>query len=252
MQSSTEKKSYKVQSNNAYCESHTKFINESHITQKNFLESIVIFTCDFYLSNYNESLFLNLNINFPESIKSSVLKRQAEFLAGRYIARRSLAELGININTIPIGKNRAPIWPPGVNASITHTDTRAICAATYKSQHQYLGIDLEDVLSSKCINEIKSSVISADEELLLIQSDLSFEEAFTLTFSAKESLFKALYASVGYYFDFKVVEIIDICCKRHTFNILLLQSLTSDLKAGKEFKGYFIVDKESVFSIIVQ
>lgn len=66
----------------------------------------------------------------------------------------------------------------------------------------YLGIDLEKKLSKECVIEIKSSIISLDEENLILKSKLSFEDAFTLIFSAKESLFKALYPSVRAYFDF--------------------------------------------------
>jgi 4'-phosphopantetheinyl transferase EntD len=36
-----------------------------------------------------------MNINFPEEIKSSVIKRQAEYLAGRYAARSALNHLGV-------------------------------------------------------------------------------------------------------------------------------------------------------------
>jgi len=247
------KKVRKLNTINIYADAvyKTRFINEFNLVTPG-AEHLTLVSYNFNVANYNSSLFQQFNIHFPEAIKSSVLKRQAEYLAGRYAARIALHNLGIKVNNIPTGKHRSPVWPVVISASITHTDTKAICAASYKDNHEYLGIDLEKRINSKCVVDIKNSIINLQEEDLLLKSNLSFEDAFSLTFSAKESLFKALYPSVGRYFDFFAVQITGICCRTNSFIVILLEDLTPQLKAGIKFTGYFSFDKTYVFTMIAQ
>jgi len=230
---------------------NTQFINEFNLAFPG-VEHLTLASYHFNIVNYNSRLFEQFNINFPDAIKSSVLKRQAEYLAGRYAARCALHKLGLEVKGITTGKHRSPVWPSGISASITHTDSIAICAASYKYDHEYLGIDLEKRLNLKCVADIKNSIINLQEENLLLKSELSFEDAFTLTFSAKESLFKALYPRVGRYFDFSAAQIIDICCNTNKFTIILLEDLTGEIIAGMTLTGYFSFDKTYVFTIIAQ
>ena len=229
-----------------------KFINKSMLQLPFLPTNISVVACDFYLAHFNPMLFHELNISFPNAIQNSVLKRQAEYLAGRFAASCALGDLGVMVNDIGIGTHRSPVWPNGISASITHTNDKAVCAAADNNDYQYLGIDLENILSKKSIIEIKNIIINNNENNMLKKSDLSIEEAFTLIFSAKESLFKALYPSVGYYFDFTVVEVIEIKRNENSFKINLLKNLTPELKAGRVFKGYFCFDETSIFSIIAQ
>jgi len=230
---------------------NTQFINEFNLALPG-VEHLKLASYHFNVVNYNSSLFEHFNIHFPDAIKYSVLKRQAEYLAGRYAARCALHHLGIEVKDIATGKHRNPVWPSGISASITHTDSIAICAASYKSDYEYLGIDLEKRLNSKCVTEIKNSIINLQEEYLLLKSELSFEDAFTLTFSAKESLFKALYPSVGGYFDFSAAQITDICASTNKFTIILLENLTAEIIAGMTFTGYFSFDETYVYTITAQ
>ncbi|MBA6257655.1 MULTISPECIES: 4'-phosphopantetheinyl transferase family protein [unclassified Colwellia] len=230
---------------------NTQFLNEFNLFIPG-AEHLTLTSYHYNVVNYNRSLFDQFKIYFPEEIKSSVIKRQAEYLAGRYAARCALHDLGFEVKNITTGKHRSPVWPTGISASITHTDSIAICAASYKYDCEYLGIDLEKRLNLKCITDIKSSIINLQEENLLFQTELSFEDAFTLTFSAKESLFKALYPRVGRYFDFSAAQIIDICCSTNKFTMILLEDLTQEVIAGKKFTGYFSFDETYVFTLISQ
>ena len=230
---------------------NTQFINKFNLVIPG-AEHQTLASYNFNVANYNSTLFQQFNIHFPEAIKLSVLKRQAEYLAGRYVARIALHNLGTNVNDVPIGKHRSPVWPAVISASITHTDTKAICAASYKDNYEYLGIDLENRINSLCVLDIKNSIINSQEEDLLLKSALSFEDAFSLTFSAKESLFKALYPSVEAYLDFSAAQIISICCHKNSFIVILLEDLTAQLKAGIKFTGYFSFDKNHVFTMIAQ
>ncbi len=228
------------------------FINPSIPPITSLPESVMLTMCDYSVVNYSYNWFERLSINCPHSIKNSVKKRQAEYLAGRFMARCSLKKLGFQCVDIPIGKHRNPLWPYNILGSITHTQSKAICLITYKCNYQYLGVDLERILALTLIAEIKNSIINKQEKDIIDNSQLSFEQAFTLSFSAKESLFKALYPSVGYYFDFSAAEIVRICCKNNTFKIRLTQNLTDILKKDMVFSGIFCIVDTSMLTIILQ
>ena len=147
---------------------NTQFINEFDLAVPT-AEHLSLVSYHFNAVNYNSKLFQHFNFYFPETIKFSVVNRQAEYLAGRYAARCALNDLGLEVKDITIGKHRSPVWPAGVSASITHTDSIAICAASYKYDHEYLGIDLEKRLNSRCVAEIKNSIINLQEENLLLR-----------------------------------------------------------------------------------
>jgi 4'-phosphopantetheinyl transferase EntD len=81
---------------------------------------------------------------------------------------------------------------------------------------------------------------------------LSFTDAFTLVFSAKESLFKALHPEVNFYFDFSAAELISLCNKTNQFELVLLQDLTSKLRKKRRFIGTFSFDETQVITLIAQ
>ena len=131
------------------------FISERTLNFTLIPSDITIKCYDFIIAEYQRSLFYELAIPLPESINKAVVKRQAEFLAGRYSASSALKALGINSRNIAIGKHRSPVWPSSIIASITHTTTTSLCAASYKGNYQYLGIDIEYEISTELMNEIK-------------------------------------------------------------------------------------------------
>jgi 4'-phosphopantetheinyl transferase EntD len=74
-------------------------------------------------------------------------KRLRELQCGRFYAKQALSKLGISNVDLPIGRNRAPIWPDRVIGSITHIQREAsgYCAAAVARRDEVLelGIDLE-------------------------------------------------------------------------------------------------------------
>ncbi len=230
----------------------SKFIRKSKFVPIHDLKDIVILGCDYTDIAFKKEMFVTYGIDLPYSLSNAVKKRQAEFLAGRITAISTLHDLGVSISNIPIGKHRSPLWPEGVVASITHSNGIALCAAAYKVDYNYLGVDLECWIAKETVQQIKYSIITPSEEYLLKQCPLSFNKAFTLTFSAKESLFKALYPRVGYYFDFFAVEIISLCIKSNCFVLELRQELSTELNKGCRFIGHIIFDGDFVQTLVVK
>jgi len=128
-------------------------------------------------------------------------KRKAEHLAGRIAAAHALPDY-----TMPaIGPSGEPLWPQDISGSITHSGTQAIAVVT-----QYpvlIGIDCETILSENEAREIKDGIIDTQEEPVLSRLGYPFALALTLVFSAKESLFKALFPRVKSYMGFDCARV---------------------------------------------
>lgn len=91
---------------------------------------------------------MSLTARERASLGSADAKRVCEFASGRAYAKRALAMLGLHNVDLPIGPNRAPVWPSGVVGSITHVmDSRngmyAAAAVTRADAVQAVGIDFE-------------------------------------------------------------------------------------------------------------
>ncbi len=86
----------------------------------------------------------------------------------------------------------------------------------------------------------------------MTQSTLDYEKAFTLAFSAKESLFKALYPKVNAFFDFSAAEIINLSIETRSFVIQLKETLGVDLNKGRRFMGNYNIYNDSVFTLIAE
>jgi enterobactin synthetase component D len=231
------------------------FLQVSRLETFAHIASLVVYRVDFDLQNFHQDFFQLFNIPFPAQLQKAVPKRQAEFLAGRLAANRTLAAIGVLVSEIPTGEHRSPIWPKAVVASITHNESTALCAAAFKAKNndaglKYLGLDLENILPIATIEEIKGMIINPDEAIILRQSALDFTTAFTLAFSAKESLFKALYPNVGYYFDFDAACIESIDHKRQRFQLVLSKNLNAAFSQGQRFEGYYQADSKSILTLI--
>ncbi|WP_332847614.1 4'-phosphopantetheinyl transferase family protein [Pseudomonas lactucae] len=186
----------------------------------------------------------------PASIQRSVAKRQAEFLAGRVCARAALQQLD-HLDCIPaIGEDRAPVWPLHISGSITHSTGHAAAIVGHKAQWRGLGMDLENVLTLERAERLAGEILTADE--LLRMACVPREQIarlVTLTFSVKESLFKALYPIVRKRFYFEHAEVLEWSDTGHV-RLRLLTDLSAEWCHGKELVGQFAVDGEQLLSLV--
>lgn len=215
------------------------------------IKSVIHFCyCHFDKDHYHPDLFTLFDLPLPPSLKRTVPKRQAEFLAGRYSAYKALKQLGIHGRHIGIGKHRNPLWPKGVIASISHTHNIAVCAATTTEHHHVLGIDIERFLNEDTAHSIKAQVINDQETRLLNTSGYPFHHALTIVFSAKESLFKALYPYVKAYFGFEAAEIISMKKGCAEIILKLTKNLSPRLQSGSTYRCHLSEDNHSVTTLI--
>lgn len=127
------------------------------------------------------------HIALPAALTGAVAKRRTEFLAGRLCAAHVLRQAGLPETVGQQG--RAPVWPSGVAASITHSRTRAIAALS--NRHAGLGIDCEAVVPHDRATQLVAEIMD-EAESAMRPAALPFATFFTLVFSAKEALYKAL------------------------------------------------------------
>ena len=175
----------------------------------------IALSAEYHFNYFEPELFERHMIAKPDSVRRAQEFRQAEFLAGRLIARRALERLEAQSVEILIGQEGMPLWPLGLCGSISHT-RKSVCCAVAKGNSRYVGIDCEDIVSRKHAAELAEFVLSPAEREKLRHSALGFAEGFTLLFSAKESFFKAVYPWVRRYIDFRAIdaiEIDDVGCK---------------------------------------
>lgn len=127
--------------------------------------------------------------NYPlmpgEAVPGAVPARLREFAAGRDAARMALAGIGVAGVAIPHGGDRAPVWPPGVVGSITHTATACLAIALPSRLCRGIGLDLEE--DSPLPPDLWDVVLRPDEQ------DGATGDSAKAVFCAKEAAYKAQY-----------------------------------------------------------
>lgn len=132
-------------------------------------------------------------------IIAAIPRRQAEFAGGRAAARAAQIRLRGHALPVPMGPDRAPVWPSDLRGSITHADGLCLAVVTDDPAIRGLGLDLEP--DAPLPPEIRAEVLGGGES-----PGLSGHDARAV-FSAKEAVFKALYPQVGHVFGFDAVQV---------------------------------------------
>lgn len=206
-----------------------------------FSGAISLHACEFSAARYNDQLFQQYAIHYSTEIANAVTKRRAEFLAGRYCAKKSLAALDGTTGDIHIGNFRNPVWPPHVVGSISHTNSHAVAVTALKSNLRGIGIDVQDEFDRDTYLKIKTQIIFADEDDFVLQNlqGLTTVELLTIAFSVKESFFKAAFAEVGRYLDFNCVSITQIDQQAQLIRMRVNEHLSKYLTAGTRLQAEY-------------
>jgi len=139
-----------------------------------------------------------------QALGGMVNKRVREFVAGRVLARRALAELGLDDHAIPKRQDRSPGWPVGVVGSITHTNDLCVVAVAKEDHVTALGIDVE---RSRALEGSLWPQIGDEDEIRKLPSGMQTGVAVCWLFSAKEAFYKAQYPLTGKFLGFEDVRV---------------------------------------------
>ena len=211
--------------------------------------------CRFDIKHYNDALYRHYKVPFPAALQTASVQRKADFLAGRITANLAFIKLGLPPQVIEIGEHRHPVWPSSVRGSITHHSSSAYCMMILRPTGVVAGIspgiDLESYLSASESTSLASGILSSIEFELISANFSRFERGLTLIFSAKESLFKALYPAVGHYFDFLDVQVSSINTDSRELQLILLRDLSPRCLKGDTITVYWQESAEAILSWVL-
>ncbi|QWP77606.1 4'-phosphopantetheinyl transferase superfamily protein [Lysobacter sp. K5869] len=205
--------------------------------------------CRFEVAAYRDGLFAHHAIAFAPQLERAVPKRRGEFLAGRLCARRALARVGVESPAVPIGRDREPVWPDGAVASITHAGGRALCLAAAAADTLGLGVDIEQPIGAERAAEIAGVVVDSAEQALIRAGFDDPAAGLIAVFSAKESLYKALFPQVRRFFGFEAMRLARIEPRRLEF--VCAEDLAAGIGRGRAFAADYRFDADGgVLSLV--
>ncbi len=204
----------------------------------------------FDTAQFLPDLFPLLNIQEPKGFDNMAKKRQADYLAGRIMAKLALSEMNATTTELPIGDNRAPIWPIGLNGSLSHSKGLACCMVT-NDHNTACGVDIEHLASASASNAIlKKCLNDAERDWLSTQTNRAPDLAATLIFSGKESIFKAYHRVVGRFFGFESAQVIG-GMSDHLIQFELTEDLHPTLPKGYQVPIHFEIQDNTVLTWIL-
>lgn len=224
----------------------------THCTLQPLVQHPDIYLLDAHYNadHFSESLFSTLAIPTPAHLQRAVKKRRAEYLASRYSVQQALASWGIPSFLLGNAPDRTPVWPQGINGSLSHTHQQVTALLT-RRQDRLLGVDCERIMTGQVASETHSMLITAEEKSLLQQCSVPFATALTVVFSLKESLYKAIYPQVQQFMDFHAAEVIACSADLQQIRLRLTQACSRKMGAGREFDGEAVLQPDQVVTWII-
>lgn len=203
------------------------------VTQHSRIDGTILVTGSYDTTTYSDALFDRLGILLPPQLHRAVARRKADFLAGRAMAKAAMTLLDIPPEPVTIASNRAPVWPTGLVGSISHARGRCACLLSRDTTRSH-GVDTEAIARDRSLTAILTETLNDHERATITQGILPPATNATLTFSAKETLFKALYPGVGHHFGFDAAELTS-APDQDTLTLALTTDLTENLTKGRRF-----------------
>ncbi|WP_331283437.1 4'-phosphopantetheinyl transferase family protein [Pantoea sp. LMR881] len=184
----------------------------------------------FSLDHYDDALADAWGLPLPARLQQAVKKRRAEYLASRLLARSVMAEWGFAHFTLHNAADRSPVWPAGVQASLSHSSGTVVLAAT--RQPLCIGVDVEQFMSASTADETADMLMGAGEQAYLRILPLDFAHAATLLFSLKESLYKALWPVLHQPMDFHQAALIAVDFAQNRATLRLEHGFNAPFQKG--------------------
>lgn len=169
-------------------------------------------------------------------VADAVTKRRNEFLTGRALARRALADLGCPPTVIGVGDWRMPIWPNGYTGTISHSDD--LCVAHIARTRDLTGVGVDVERMNALPSDLSVEVCSREEWNAISSRQPPDIDAVALCFSAKEAVYKAYFPAARVFLEFTDVYLkVEWACK--AFTARLVASDKPDVNGRRVFEGRF-------------
>jgi 4'-phosphopantetheinyl transferase EntD len=170
-------------------------------------------------------------------------RRRLYYAMGRAAARDALHDLGVAPAAIARGATGEPIWPNGIVGAITHSGDLAMAIVGWRRDYDGLGLDVEQ-LSPGLTLEAARLVWTPDEARWLADGPEIWR---TMLFSAKESVFKALYPIERIWLGFTDANL-TFDPERSIFEARLLKQASVAHPVGAVLWVYCTINHEAVLT----
>lgn len=134
-------------------------------------------------------------------------KRRRDFRVGRAAARCALERVGFPVVTPVLrGEHREPLWPVGIVGSVSHSSGYGVAAVAWQQDVPAVGVDIQQI-EERYTDELIARFADPDEFDWVRSDPNKRTERAVKLFSAKESVFKALYPLRKVWFAFDVAHL---------------------------------------------
>lgn len=225
-------------------------------------QSATLLISRYQLQYFQPDLFRQSDITWPHQLQRSVLARQAEYLAGRLAVQYLQQQRGGAVFQLPSAADRSPLWPVGQMGSIAHSRDCVFAALLATPLHQaaaqrIIGLDVESAVGAwhgqvadQADDQLASdNWLSATERALGGAAGLSETALQTLAFSAKESLYKALYPQCRRLMDFQAARLTQIT--QTQFELTLTQDWSAVWRRGTILQGHYFWRQQQLFTLVL-
>lgn len=220
-----------------------------YITEISMGPSLLAYQID--LSGVKQISFDIEQSSCPAYLRQAVKKRKTEFYAVRLLAQLMLSKHFSITTSVTSLSEKLPQWPEGIQGSISHTQNQAVVVMS--SLSNYLGIDIEHWIDQDFAAQSVHLILNP-QELRLWQivtgQQLSLVQFLTLSFSMKESLYKAVYQQVQQYIDFLDAEITEIDWLQQKLSLQFSPSLQQRFALKECYQGYWRIEPQYILTWI--
>jgi 4'-phosphopantetheinyl transferase EntD len=191
---------------------------------------------------------------FPEEeqvIARAVQPRRREYATVRSCARACLDRLGYPPVPILPGVGGAPIWPAGIQGSMTHCAGYAAAAVGPISRFCGIGIDAEpDAPLPDGVLDLVATPTEHDR-LAAVPMESDSTHWDRLLFSAKEAVYKAWFPLVGEWLDHQQAEIIFYPQAGNFTALLSRDGLIADGRHIRRLHGHWVRERGILLTAVV-
>jgi 4'-phosphopantetheinyl transferase EntD len=191
---------------------------------------------------------------FPEEeqiIARAVQPRRREYATVRSCARACLSRLGYPPAPILPGVGGAPIWPAGIQGSMTHCAGYAGAALGPISRFCGIGIDAEpDAPLPDGVLDLVATPTEHDR-LAAVPMESDSPHWDRLLFSAKEAVYKAWFPLVGEWLDHQQAEIIFYPQAGNFTALLSRDGLIVDGRHTRRLHGRWVRERGILLTAVV-
>jgi 4'-phosphopantetheinyl transferase EntD len=147
---------------------------------------------------------------------------------------------------VPMGIDRAPVWPKGIIGSIAHSSDACLAAISRSPRYAAIGIDIEPY--APLPPDIAAEVVHEGDGLKLDSGAAPLAQHFAVeVFSAKEAAYKCQFPLTGSMLEFNALSI-RLMPQSHRFEARFEESVGS-FRAGDTLDGCYALVSGHVLTV---